>query len=78
VCDLQIKITEFLAPDRVCPVFWSGQGKGQALIFLPLPWPAQARSVQKGWLAGAGQGTAKVVLGEQQLERFRKENQSLR
>ena len=54
VSDLQTKITEFLAPDRICPVFWSRQGKGQATIFAPPLWPAQTHSVQKGWLALAG------------------------
>lgn len=50
VADLQTKITEFLALDRICPVFWSKQGKGQALVFPPLssqPWLTQCR--RAGW-----------------------------
>lgn len=50
VADLQMKITEFLAPDRVCPVSWSKQGKGQAIVFPSpsrQPWLAQCR--RAGW-----------------------------
>lgn len=69
--DLQTKIAEFLAPDRICPVFQSRQGKGQAIIFPPPLWPAQDHSVQKGWLVltGAGHHLALVCgTGEQWLK----------
>lgn len=49
--DLQTKITDFLAPDRIASVFWSRQGKGQVINF-PFSSLASPGSLSAEGLAG--------------------------